>query len=115
MEGQGDFTSMKDFIAEDALESIKVYESQIKLLKHNNELETSKISGMVIYFQNLLFMLSNRSLGPFISALRQIFPHLMHNEDMIAAAVIKKYQKMALRVTDEPQAPEKPNVSPGKK
>ena len=41
---------MKDFIAEDALERIREYESQIKLLKHNNELDTSKISGMVIYF-----------------------------------------------------------------
>jgi hypothetical protein len=50
VEGAGDYTIMKDFIFEDAHERIRDFESQIKLIKHNNEIDTAKISGMVIYF-----------------------------------------------------------------
>lgn len=41
-------------------------------------------------------------MGPLLNLVKTVFPNLVgHHEDVLAVAVIKKYQKMALRGSDE--------------
>lgn len=110
---------MHEFSAEEAYDRIRDLEARVKMIKHNEEGETHALSGIVIFVQNLLYLLANRSMGPFLNLVKTVFPNLVgHHEDVLAVAVIKKYQKMAMRITDEHPvvANEKVgNNSPGKK
>ena len=118
-EGAGDFTVMQDFSSEEAMEKIRELETRIKMIKLYDEGETHGMSGIIIFVQNLLYLVANRSMGPFLHLVKTVFPNLVgHHEDVLAVAVIKKYQKMALRVSDEPHVAhyeKAPNNSPGKK
>ncbi len=118
-EGAGDFTVLHDFSAEEAIERIRELEARVKMIKHNDEGETHALSGIVIFMQNLLYLVANRSMGPFLNLVKTVFPNLVgHHEDVLAVAAIKKYQKMALRITDEQPISlheKTTNNSPGKK
>jgi len=118
-EGAGDFTVLHDFSAEEAIERIRELDARVKMIKHNDEGETHALSGIVIFVQNLLYLMANRSMGPFLNLVKTVFPNLVgHHEDVLAVAVIKKYQKMAMRVIDEQPIglhDKIPNNSPGKK
>jgi hypothetical protein len=91
-EGAGDFTVMHDFSSEEAIEKIRELEARVKMIKHNDEGETHALSGIVIFVQNLLYLVANRSMGPFLNLVKTVFPNLVgHHEDVLAVAVIKKY------------------------
>jgi hypothetical protein len=48
---------------------------------------------MVVFFQNMLYALGNRSLGPMIANIRVVCPLILNPEDVLATAVLKKYNK----------------------
>jgi hypothetical protein len=48
---------------------------------------------MVVFFQNMLYALGNRSLGPMITNIRVVCPLILNPEDVLATAVLKKYNK----------------------
>ena len=102
-EGAGDYTVLCDFSAEEAVERIRELEGKIKLAKHNDQGETHGMSGIIVQMQSILYLLANKSMGPFINLVKTVFPNLVgHHEDVLAVAAIKKYQKMAV-MNDEPQ------------
>jgi hypothetical protein len=78
-------------------ERIKDIDVKNRLIIHNNETETSTISNIVLQLQKILFILSNKTLGPFIEKIRTILPHLLYKDDQLANSVLLKYQKMAER------------------
>lgn len=65
-------------------DKIKAIQDRINLVKHNNQMATELISDIVMYFQNIVFVASNRSLGPIIINLRHVLPHLLHPDDPMA-------------------------------
>lgn len=96
-------------------EQIKDIELKERICRHSNEQETAIISVIVLQIQRYLFSIANKTLGPMITNIRAVLPHLLNPDDLIASGIIRKYQKIVERLT--PQSEQTGSVqqtSPGK-
>lgn len=92
-QGKPFFGEDEDFNTQKALERIKEIGDKANIVKHNDQLATALISSMVVFFQNMLYALGNRSLGPMIANIRVVCPLILNPEDVLATAILKKYNK----------------------
>lgn len=66
-----------DSFISDLLSRVKKIDDKIALVKHYNEAEIQVLSDVVVSYQTVLFNLANRTIGPVIAHVRQIFPKLL--------------------------------------
>lgn len=90
-----DQDALEEFSFQESQDRIKDLQDKIALLQHNTDLATALISEIVVFYQNVLFSIGNRSLGPIIVNLRICLPHLVNPDDQQAQGVLRKYNHKA--------------------
>lgn len=87
------YGDVSDTSINDLLERVKEIEDKIALVKHYNDAETQLISDIVVSYQTVLFNLANRTIGPVVTHVRQIFPQLLYPDDVVGAGVLRKHRR----------------------
>jgi len=87
------YGDVSDSSITDLLSRVKEIDDKIALVKHYNEAETQVLSDVVVSYQTVLFNLANRTIGPVIAHVRQIFPQLLYPDDVVGAGVLRKHRR----------------------